>query len=367
MHKNILFLLLPFVCALTVKAQPAGDTGQPTAALLADSLFNEYHQSHVTGISAMVIHDGHIIYDHSSGLADVEHKVPVTSHTNYRIASVTKQFTAMAVMMLKEEGKLSLNDPLTRFFPEIPAYGRQITMRHMLNHTSGLLDYGDLVPPGTTTPLTGKDVLRLIAQQDSTFFPPGQRFQYSNTAYVLLGLIVEKVSGMPYGDFLRQRIFTPLGMNHTLLNSTTDSIPNRAYGYTLKEGQLVKKDQSIYSYLQGDGGIYSSASDFCKWDQALYTSRLVQPETLKEIFTASAHPDDRTGYGYGWYVEEKYGFKRISHSGGTSGFSSYVVRYPEQKFSILLFANQNEGVDLGKMADALENIYLARYPTAFAR
>lgn len=306
----------------------------------------------------MVIKDSHIIYNRSFGLADVTHKVPATPYTNYRLASLSKPFTAMAVMMLRDEGKLSLDDHLDKFFPKIRPYGDQITIRQMLDHTAGLPNYGDLIPPGTTKPLTDKDVLHLAELQDTAAFKPGQRFEYSNTAYSLLSLIVEKVSGMPYKDFLKQRIFKPLGMTHSTLNVAGDSIYNRAYGYDQKGDSLLMSDQSIYSYVLGDGGVYSSVNDLYKWDQALYTSTLVKPGTIEEIFATRSWENDRVAYGYGWYIDEKYGQKRVSHTGGTSGFSTYMIRYPAIRFSIIILSNLDEGFTVGKVGDEIEAIYL---------
>jgi CubicO group peptidase (beta-lactamase class C family) len=326
-----------------------------TAAV--DSLFSHYNTTSTTGASVMVIRNGEIIYNHAFGLADMERKVPATQQSNYRIASITKQFTAMAIMMLKEDGKLSLDDRLNKFFPSLPAYTSEITIRRMLNHTAGLPSYGDLIPPDRTEPLTDTDVLHLIEKTDTAMFSPGSKFEYSNTAYVLLGLVVAKVSGMPYGEFLKKRIFEPAGMAHTMVNSKTDSIPNRAYGYTLKEDKLIKKDQSRYSYLLGDGGVYSSVEDFYKWDQALYTSKLVKPETLKEIMTESSKEGD-IPYGYGWYLQEKYGTCCVWHSGGTSGFSTYYARYPKEKFSVILFANQADGISTEDLGRKIEDIYM---------
>lgn len=344
--------------SLAVTAQPSETDDRSKKSRAVDSLFSHYSTVNTSGASVMVIKSGKIIYNRSFGLADIENKIPATPQTNYRIASVTKQFTAMSIMMLKEDGKLSLNDRLSKFFPSLPAYTSEITIRHMLNHTSGLLDYGDLVAPGTTKPLTDTDVVHLIENMDSTAFKPGSTFAYSNTAYVLLGLVVEKASGMPFGDFLKKRIFQPAGMTHTTVNSMIGSIPERAYGYNLRDGRLKKEDQSLYSYLLGDGGVYSSVDDFYKWDQALYTNKLIKSETSKEIFTESSKETPTLAYGYGWYIDEKFGKKRVSHSGGTTGFSSNYVRYPALQFSIIVFANQDEGVTLGPIVSAIEDIYL---------
>jgi len=351
----ILFILSPVVIA---QAYRANKDASDSKVSQADSLFKSYNTRNTSAISAMVIKDGKIIYNHSFGLADIENKVPATPLTNYRIASVTKQFTAMCIMMLKEDGKLALDDKLNKFFPSLPGYTSNITIQQMLNHTSGLPDYGDLVSPGITRPLNDTDVLHLLEKTEKRVFEPGARFAYSNTAYVLLGLIIEKVSGMPFKDFLRKRVFIPLNMRQTTVNSQTDSIPNRAYGYNLRDGRLKKEDQSLYSYLLGDGGIYSSVADFYKWDQALYTNKLVKPATLKEIFTQSSRENPVQAHGYGWYIDEKFGKKRVSHSGGTTGFSSFYVRYPAIRFSIIVFANQDEGVTLEPIVNAIENIYL---------
>lgn len=357
MKKSVALILLALY-SLSVYAQPKKNDTVTPEAVIVDNLFKDYNNVNTSGVSVMVIKESQIIYNGSFGLADVEHKVPATPQTNYRLASVTKQFTAMAIMILRDEGRLSLEDPLVKFFPKIHSYGKKITIRHMLNHTSGLLNYGDLIPPGTTTPLTDKDVLAIIAQQDSTEFKPGEKFAYSNTAYALLSLIVERVSGLPYKDFLKQRIFDPLGMTNSIANVMGDSIYNRAYGYDKKEGGLEMSDQSIYSYILGDGGIYSSVADLYKWNEALYTSRLVKQETLDEIFTASSRENEHTGYGYGWYIDTKYGQKRVSHTGGTSGFSTYIIRYPAMKFSIIILANLDEGFTVAKVGDAIEDIYL---------
>lgn len=349
-------VILLFV--ITLFLQPASAQRADPRAAATDSLFSRYDTIQTTSISVMVIRKGRILYERSFGLAEIETGRKATPATNYRIASVTKPFTAMAIMMLRDQGKLSLDDPLSKFFPKTAAYGNQVTVRQMLNHTSGLLSYSSLIPPGTTVPLKDEDVLHMLEKQDSTRFKPGERFSYSNTAYVLLGLIVEQVSGMPFARFLEQRIFRPLKMTNTKLNSLTGDIPDRAYGYNLKNGKLLREDQNLTSYLLGDGGIYSSIRDFYQWDQALYKQKLVKRKTMKEIFTPSSWETPVVAYGYGWYLEKKHRLERVSHSGGTTGFSSYFARYPEKKFSIIIFANQDDGLALAPFADAVEKIYL---------
>ncbi|MBV7529830.1 serine hydrolase [Chitinophaga sp. sic0106] len=323
-----------------------------------DSLFSSYNLQNTTGISVLVIKDGKVSYKKAFGLANIEQHTPATPATNYRIASVTKQFTAMAVLILAQQKKLSLEDPITKFFPGFPPYGKEVTIRRMLHHTAGLPDYGNLMPANRTTPLSDEDVLELVSQQDTAAFTPGSRFSYSNTAYVLLGLIVAKASGKSFAQFLKENIFVPLKMRNTTTNAPDARILNRAYGYNLRDGQLKLMDQSRYSYLLGDGGVYSSVDDFYKWDQALYTKRLLQPALLKEMFTPGSWPTPSLGYGYGWEIETKYGLKRYVHTGGTTGFSSYYVRYPEAHLSIVIFGNQNDGLALGPYVEAIERIYI---------
>jgi CubicO group peptidase (beta-lactamase class C family) len=265
----------------------------------------------------------------------------------------------MAIVMLRDEGKLGLDDKLKSYFPGVPSFGNDITIRQMINHTSGLKSYGNAIPEGTTEPLKDADVLRIVEKQDSTSFKPGTRFSYSNTAYVLLGLIVQKVSGMPFDEFVRRRIFNPLNMKNSTFNNTGGKIAARAFGYNSKNGTLVLEDQSVASYLQGDGGIYSSVNDFYHWDQALYTGQLVSKASMEEIFSPSSYEAPGLAYGFGWYIESRYNTRRISHSGGTTGFSSYYVRYPERRLSIIVFANQDEGLALDPVVTAIERIYLS--------
>lgn len=349
---KILPLLLAAIAWLPAHAQ----LRQQRAA--ADALFGRYDSTETTGISVLVVRNGKKLYNRSFGYAEILTRQKATPATNYRIASVTKSFTAMAIMMLRDEGKLSLDDRLVQYFPKMAAFGKDITIRQLLLHTSGIVSYGDVLPGPLTEPLTDADVPRLLETQDTTRFPPGARFDYSNTGYVLLGLIVEKASGMPFPQFLQQRIFQPLGMRNATVNRRDGKIPHRAYGYNLKEGKLVPKDQSLFSYLLGDGGIYASTADFYRWDQALYSQKLVPAATLQEIFTPGSWPSPELGYGYGWEIDRKHGLQRVMHTGGTSGFSSYYVRYPERKFSIVIFANQNDGLALAPIAESLERIFL---------
>ena len=322
-------------------------------------LFGEYERPSVPGATVMVIRNGKVVFGKGYGLADVEGKVPCTTNTNFRLASVTKQFTAMAVMMLAEHGRLSLAEKLTDFFPEFPDYGRAITVRHLLTHTSGLIDYEDVIPKGTTIPVLDRDVLRLLLQQDKTYFPPGTKFRYSNSAYALLALIVEVRSGQTFAHFLEENIFEPLKMRNTLAYEQGSSvIANRAYGYSADGQEFKRTDQSLTSSVLGDGGVYSSVADLRKWDQALSTGKLVKRKTLEQIFTPGPGTDHpRTHYGFGWYIGEFRDEKEIWHSGTTRGFSTRIVRYPASKSAVIILTNRNEA-QLSELAHKVADTWL---------
>jgi CubicO group peptidase (beta-lactamase class C family) len=311
-----------------------------------DTLMREFDKPDVPGASVMVIRDGAVVFKKGYGLADLENRIPATTATNYRLASVTKQFTAMAILILKERGKLSFDDVLTDFFPGFPAYGKTIKIRHLLQHTSGLIAYEDVMPETTTVQVLDRDVLAMMMHQDSTYFPPGTSFRYSNTGYALLSLIVEGVSGMPFAKFLEKNIFRPLGMEATVAyEKGISTVPRRALGYTVRDTArgpgFERTDQSLTSAVLGDGGIYSSVEDLLKWDQALYTEKLVSANTLREAFTPYMLPDGtNTGYGFGWYIDEHRGLRRIHHGGSTVGFRTAILRIPEKKLCVILLANR---------------------------
>jgi CubicO group peptidase (beta-lactamase class C family) len=309
-----------------------------------DALFQDFNQPRSPGASVMVIRDGKIALAKGYGLANVDEKTPCGPDTNFRLASVTKQFTAMSVLILADRKQLSLDESLPAFFPEFPAYGRPVTVRHLLTHTSGLLDYEDLIPKGTEIPVLDRDVLRLLLQQDKTCFPPGTKYRYSNSAYSLLALIVEARSANTFSRFLQENLFRPLKMKHTLAYEQGLSVvPNRAYGYSPEAGGFKRTDQSLTSSVLGDGGIYSSVTDLYQWDQALYTDKLVSRKLLKLAFTpgpATDHPD--TGYGFGWFIGQYRGLREIWHSGNSIGFTTRIARFPDKKFTVIILTNRNE-------------------------
>ena len=323
-----------------------------------DALFKDYDQPNVPGASVIVIREGKVLYKHAYGLADLEARTPATTKTNYRLASCTKQFTAMCIMILAERGRLSLDSPLSRFFPDYPAYGRNITVRQLLTHTSGLRAYEELIPPGRTAQLKDRDVLDLLELQTSTYFPPGSEYRYSNTGYAHLAMIVEKASGMTFAAFLKKNIFGPLKMHGTVaFEEGVSTVRNRAYGYSKKGGAFERTDQSLTSAVLGDGGIYSSVEDLFLWDQALYTNRLVSPGMLEQAWTPSILTSGKqSNYGFGWELGERNGLKTVRHGGSTIGFRTAILRIPEKKFTVIVLANRIESNPTA-LADSVADVF----------
>jgi CubicO group peptidase (beta-lactamase class C family) len=310
-----------------------------------DEKFAEFDRPDVPGLSLMLIENGEASVVRSYGLADLETRVPCRPQTNFRIASLTKSFTAMAIMILAGGGGLSLDDKLPRFFPGFPPYGNEITIRHLLTHTSGLLDYEELIQPHATAQLQDRDVLDLLRRQDQTRFRPGAGFGYNNGGYALLALIVEVVSRQTFAEFLRANIFLPLGMTGSVAyEAGQPAIEHRALGYSRRGAAFEQTDQSLTSAVLGDGGIYSSVLDLFKWDQALYTEKLIPRALLQQVFAAHAGASDvpGSGYGLGWYVERRGGKEHVWHHGSTCGFSASFHRFPERERSVILLANRSK-------------------------
>ena len=348
--KNYFLVTLFFLCIFSLSCSI---NKQSTI----DQLFKIY-TGNVPGAALMIIKDGKPLLTRTYGLADVDKKIPVETRTNFRLASFTKQFTTMCIMMLEEQGRLSYDQTLKEIFPAFPTYGKQITIRHLLHHTSGLIDYESLIPDTATIQVLDRDVLHMMMQQDSTYFPPGAQYRYSNSGYAVLAMIIEKVSGKSFAQFLKDNIFDPLGMTNTVAyEKGISEVANRAFGYANENGELVFKDQSLTSAVLGDGGIYSSVEDLFKWDQALYTDKLVRFETLARAFTPGILNDGtKLDYGFGWRIDEYRGSRRTHHTGQTCGFTTIIQRYPEQQFSIIILTNRNEPM-LMELADRLADLF----------
>jgi CubicO group peptidase (beta-lactamase class C family) len=248
-------------------------------------------------------------------------------------------------MLLAKDGKLRYDQPVRDFLPELPAATRTVTIRHLLNHTSGLFDYEDLVPESRTTQLDDRDVLALLESKDSLYFPAGSEYRYSNSGYVLLGMIVARASGMTLPAFLHARIFAPLGMHASVAHvEGSDTVPRRAYGYSPSGGTFVQTDQSVTSATLGDGGIYTNIDDMVRWDHALYSTQLVDATTLELATTPPQLPGGATTqYGFGWFVDHYRGEKRWRHTGETSGFRNAIQRFPGRRLTVIVLTNRSSG------------------------
>ncbi|MGZ8853569.1 MAG: serine hydrolase domain-containing protein [Thermoanaerobaculia bacterium] len=303
-----------------------------------DLLLRDY-TADVPGASVVVVRGDRVILRKSYGLANLEERTTATPATHYRLASVTKQFTAAAILRLAEQKKLSLDDSIRRWLPSLPPHTDAITIRLLLTHTSGLIDYEDVIPDGMERQLKDADVLRLLETQQTTYFAPGSGWRYSNSGYALLALIVEKASGKSFPAFLRDEIFVPLGMKTTVAHEEgVSTVVNRAYGYSREGSSWHRTDQSNTSAVLGDGGIYTSADELVYWIRALDGGQFAEA-SVPRVDTATAG----VKYGFGWRISEHQGSPVVAHAGETRGFRNALVRFPDQKLTVILLTNRNEG------------------------
>ena len=349
-------LLLALV--LSVAPAASGDTAGNAAAV--DSFVRaQMDRLHIPGLSLAVVKDGQVVCSKAYGLADVELSVPVTADTVFQIQSITKTFTATAVMMLVEEGKLSLDDPVGKHLEHTPESWKPITLRHLLNHTSGIKDFINDPTASLRIDVSEQEVLEATAPRPLNF-TPGQKYAYSNTGYHLLAMIIRKVTGQSYGDFLAERIFKPLGMDHTRVQDQSAIVPGRAEGYLWRGGKLARGQyvaQSILSY--GGGGILSTAADLAKWDAGLRSEKLLKAATLEQMFTpATLNDGKKSGYGLGWGVNSYEGHRYVQHSGGhVTGFQSFIRRYPDDGLTVIVLINLSGNADPGKIAARVAGMF----------
>jgi len=312
---------------------------QPTIAKRIDMYVrSEMRRQKIPGMSVAVIHDRRVLFRKNYGFANVEHKVPVGPATVFQSGSIGKQFTAAAIMLLVQDGNMSLDDRLSKFLPNTPPAWENVTIRHLLTGTSGMGSFGDEVDLRADY---SEEQFFEFAKKAPLGFTPGSDWNYSNTAYVTLGILIHKLTGKFYGDFLEERIFGPLNMRTARIISETDIIPNRAAGYRLVGGELKNQEWvSPSNNTTADGSLYLTVDDLVKWDAALYTDFPLKQSTLRETFSAvklrdgAEHP-----YGFGWHVEKVGGTRFVFHGGAWQGFKSFIGRFPDDKLTIIFFAN----------------------------
>ncbi len=345
-------LALGVICSTSVFAQQAPDA-------VDEYIRAEMEKQHIPGLSLLVSRDGNPIRAQGYGLANVELQVPVKPETVFQSGSVGKQFTATAVMMLVEENKIGLEDPLTKFFPDAPAAWKQVTVRELLSHTAGFTDYPKSF--NFRKDYTEDEVLKIV-EGIPLAYPAGTKWSYSNLGYATLGILIHKVTGKFYGDFLQERIFKPLDMSTTRIISEADIIPNRAAGYRLVKREL-KNQEWVAPMINttADGSLYFSINDLAKWDAALYTEKLLKRSSLDQMWTVAKLQNGQPNqdhYGFVWSIETKNGHKVIGHGGSWQGFKTHISRYVDDKLTVVVLINQADA-EPGPITDRVAEMYLA--------
>lgn len=373
MIRRMMTAWLPIV-ALTCAAAHA-----QTLTSRLNTLLDDWKEKNAPGMAAMLVRNGSIEYRKVFGFANLESRTPITPDTQFLLASLTKQFTAMAIMILSERHKLQFDDSLAKFCPEFPAYARTITIRNLLNHTAGLTQYDDILgvkldenyfrsskSPPAAHELTAAEVLQLLSRQEKLRFPPGDKFEYSDSAYVVLGQIIERVTGERYAEFLKETIFDPLEMRETLVvDERKQKVPRLALGYAKRDGKWRDITYSPENSVYGEDGIYSTINDLYKWDQALYTEKLVRRSTLEVAFTPGRNNEGKeittdvlprpSSYGFGWFISSLHGEKVVEHSGGWSGYATHILRVPSRHVTAIVLTNSSNG-DVPDIAEQMAEI-----------
>jgi CubicO group peptidase (beta-lactamase class C family) len=342
MKINLRFGLCAVLALLLVSSVNRASAADQTDAV-DEYVRTEMAKQHSPGLALLVSRGGKIIRAQGYGMANVELQVPVKPETIFQSGSVGKQFTATAVMMLVEEGKIGLEDPLTKFFPDAPATWKQVTIRQLLSHTAGFTDYPKDFD--MRKDYTEAELLKIVKGIPPAF-PPGTSWDYSNLGFLTLGIVIHKVTGEFYGDFLQERIFRPLGMTTTRIISEADIVPNRSAGYRLVKGEL-KNQEWVAPRLNttADGSLYFSILDLAKWDAALYTEKLLKRSSLEQMWTVARLSNGKPNsghYGFGWFIETRNGHRVVEHAGAWQGFKTQISRYVDDQITVVVLTNLAE-------------------------
>jgi len=338
-----------FAAALMLGALPAAVSGQAGPAAAADealakkidSVMSEIYKPGQPGAAVIVRKNGETVFRKGYGLADLELGVPVEPDMVFRLGSVTKQFTAVSILLLAQEGKLGLQDEITKLLPDYPTQGRKITVEHLLTHTSGIQSYTDLAEwlPLWRKDFTLKELIDLFKDKPMPF-EPGESWAYNNSGYILLGAIIEKVSGQSYEAFIEANIFKPLGMKQSYYGSAERVIPRRIPGYQTGKGGFVNAPYLSMTQPYAAGSLLSTVDDLAIWSDAVFSGKLVRREWLEKAFTPyTLKNGESTGYGYGWFIADFAGHRSIEHGGGINGFTSYAMTFPEDGLFLSILTN----------------------------
>ncbi len=323
----------------------------------------EMRTQHIPGAALAVVRDGKIVKAAGYGQSNVELGVATKPESIFQTGSVGKQFTATAVMILVEEGKIALDDKISKHFPDGPAAWKDITVRHLLTHTSGIPDYTSEKTGGAVNlrmDYTEAELVKKIAGLPLDF-QPGEKWSYSNSGYLLLGVLIHNVTGEFYGDFLQQRVFQPLQMTSTRIISEADIVPNRSAGYRLVKGELKNQEWVSPSLnTTADGALYTNVLDLAKWDAALYTQKLLKKSSFEQMWTPVKLNSGKTfPYGFGWSVADVNGHPLLEHGGAWQGFTTHISRYVDDRLTIVVMTNLDSGhSNPGKIAQGVAAIYV---------
>ena len=356
-------LVLVFLFTLLVSSVSTSAKESPDLSSAIDSILSSAFPAEGPGAAVIVTRDGKTMFRKGYGMADIEMGVRVEPDMVFRIGSVTKQFTAVAVMMLVEDGRLGLDDPITKFLPDYPTLGRTITIEHLLTHTSGIQSYTEQEQfiEMLRKDYTPQEMIDRFKNEPMAF-DPGAKWRYNNSGYFLLGVIIEKASGMTWGDFLQKRIFDVVGMENTSVDDHSRIIAKRVEGYEPNpNGGWVNASWLSMTQPYAAGALVSTVDDLAKWDAALYTGTLIKPESLRRAQT-SFHLNDGSpvAYGYGWAVGEWQGSPVIEHGGGINGFVCDAIRLPEQKAYVAILTNRSGVPGTGEAAQRIAALIMGK-------
>jgi CubicO group peptidase (beta-lactamase class C family) len=350
------------LAASAAEAQVAPLPG-PTLAAIDSVISREMANQHIPGLGLGIVHQGRLILSKGYGLANIELQVPVSEATVFKIGSVSKQFIATGVMLLVQDGKIKLDDPISRYVPNTPASWSEITVRHFLTHTSGVIREGPAFDPFKPE---ADSVVIASAFDKPLEFPTGTKWQYCNVCYFTLADVIRRVSGKPWPQFIRERVFEPVGMTHTRTTTTSELVPGRADGYTWQSG--AQGPAAEYLALRPSGAFLSTVGDLAKWDSVLYGNSVLTAASREAMVTpmklksgALANPSPEAGYGFGWSIDRLDGHRRVQHGGALPGFRAQMSRYPDEGLTVIVLTNASQA-DPGRIESEVARVLFRAAP-----
>lgn len=360
----LIMFVVGFTAADVLGRQNTAAATQPSddeSAKKVDAFLSQWDRKDMPGCAVGVVKDGRLVYKRGFGMANLDYDVPNTPSTRFNLASVSKPFTAFSIALLAQQGKLSLDDDIRKYVPEMPKYDETVTIRHLIHHTSGIREYEALVFFGGLGPdnaYSPKTILNMLARQKGLSFKPGAKYQYSNSGYFLLGLIVERVSGKSLRAFAEENIFKPLGMNNTLyFDNRFEVIKNRASGYMVGPDKSIRARSSLYD-LVGAGGVLTTVEDLSLWVQNFYEPKVGNRELIQLLTTpGTLNSGEKQSYAFGFWRGKYKELPTIRHSGNMFGYRAQILSFPEQNFTVIALSN-NMAILPSVIVDKLADIYL---------